>query len=629
MLARGNWLVAAAIVGLLVLCPNTLNAEELSPQALAAKDAFRPLTDDDLAAAQANLDAAAQALEARFARAGDTAEGWRAYLKWQELIDTLEVADGPKIETLAQTHGLLSRGHEGLGLTCFTDLRQSIRQYVSVSRAIEQGGLDGQYGKVLEGLAARLASHAAAPNGEDAAVIAESLRWLSDARQVPELVQSIRSASLWRNFHARVSAGMIQAAMGQEIDETLPVRDNILGTSITGTGHMVGHVAIELVPSHDRAEIMMVLSGTTTSDTVGRNGPVLIYANGSTELTARKKLFIDGRQISTLASTASATTHSHIRSICARNGSRLIEKIAWKRAGKQKHQAECIASRHAEQQLRERFDDEVQSMVGPANVDIEHKLRRPLVDRGLYPAELAYATTRDDLEVSVLQAGPFDLGATTAPPEAAAGADVDVRLHESMVNNFMARALGGMLLREQSVQKAATDLLGELPAELESEPDSQPWGITFQPRRPVWVAFSDDQFTLSIRGRNFYEGEKKHPGMDVTVTYRIVRDGETLKAVRQGELAIFPPGFDPEAGKQLSTQQTVIRRLLQRRLGKVFQEELVPEDLVLPNQWRRAGELKIVRWAAQDGWLALSLKRTGKPAPAEDPATEDAVAQVR
>jgi len=185
-----------------------------------------------------------------------------------------------------------------------------------------------------------------------------------------------------------------------------------------------------------------------------------------------------------------------------------------------------------------------------------------------------------------------------------------------------------MLLREERVQEAVKNLLGKLPKELESEKDSLPWGISFQQARPVWVAFADNQFTLSIRGRSFYEGDQRHPGMDVTVTYRIVGEGDAVKAVRQGDVQIFPPGFDPKGDKQLTTQETAIRRILQRRLGKLFEEEVVPEGLVLPKDWRRAGVMKLVQWEARDGWLVLAWKRTGQPAPPlEDETTKVVSAQ--
>ncbi|NLS92151.1 MAG: hypothetical protein GXX96_08235 [Planctomycetaceae bacterium] len=627
MLANGRHVAVILFIGLV---PFTIAhaADDLAAQAQAAKGTYRPLDQADLDAARADLDAAVAALETRFAKAGDTADGWKAYLDWAGLKASLADAKGPDLAKLEQAFSRLSAGHEGLGLLCFADLRDAIRGYVGVARAVGDSGVKGQYEKVVDALAASLASHAKAPGGEDAAMISAYLRWLSDARQAPDLIQSIRSGFLNQNFHAHISEAVFNAAMGRDVDETEPVRDVILGTNIYGTGRTTGNVTVKLVPSQDSATIMTILQGTNLSNTTGYNGPVVIYADGTTNITTSKQIVIDGRQLRTCPAQADATTCSHIRSICARHGGRIVENIAWKRAGRQKCQADAIAAQHAECRVRARIDAEVDDLIGTANDDLQEKVRGPLAERGLYPAKLNFSTDEDFLNVSILQAGAFDLAAATAPPQAVADADLRVQIHESMINNFTSGALAGMLLREERVQEAVKNLLGKLPKELESEKDSLPWGISFQQARPVWVAFADNQFTLSIRGRSFYEGDQRHPGMDVTVTYRIVGEGDAVKAVRQGDVQIFPPGFDPKGDKQLTTQETAIRRILQRRLGKLFEEEVVPEGLVLPKDWRRAGVMKLVQWEARDGWLVLAWKRTGQPAPPlEDETTKVVSAQ--
>lgn len=603
-------------------------AEDFAAQVRAARDAYRPLDQTDVVAARADLNAAIAAVEARFAKAGTSAEGWRNYLGWAELKQELAKPAGPDLAQLEKAFGRLSAGHEGLRLMPFATLRDSIRTYVGVVRGVNDNSVKERFGKVLDALAGSLESHTKVPNGEDAAMITAYLHWLRDARQAPELIQAIRSASLNRNLHAHVSAELLAAAMGRDVDETLPVHDCILGTSIHGTGRTTGTVGVGFIPSQDVATIQIMMSGTNLSNTVGYNGPAVIYANGTTRLTTQKQIVIDGQRIWGAPAHANATTHSNIRAISVRNGRQIIENIAWKRARKQKCQAEAIAAQHAEWEAGARFDAEVNELIGPANDDLQKKIRGPLVERGLYPAELQFSTDKDYLRFSMLQAGGLDLGATTQPPETTAGADLRLQIHESTINNFTSAALAGMLLKEQRVQEAVRNLTGKLPKELESEKDALPWAIAFQSARPIWVAFGDNQFTLSIRGRSFYEGDTRHPAMNVTVTYRIVGQGESVKAVRQGDVEIFPPDFNPQGGEQLSAQETAIRRILQRRLGRLFEEEIIPDGLVLPKQWSRAGILKLVQWEARDGWLVLSWKRTGQPAPVAEPNTDDvAVAQ--
>lgn len=612
--------MAVLLIGLVLLAGNAM-ASDLATQARAAKDAFRALDQSDMAAARADLDAAVSALEARFSKAGDSAQGWKDYLKWDALLEELAKPDGPDLPLLEQVYARMLSGHEGLGLVPFQGLRDAILHYVGIAREVEAPKIQGRFENVVSSLATKLDSFTKTPNGKDAATISAYLGWLRNARQVPDLIEAIRSPTLNRNFYGSASAGLLNAGMGREVDETEPVRDFILGTSIRGTGRTTGNVTVELVPSEDRATIVTVMNGTNVADTIGRNGPVVVYADGTTDLTTRKQVFIDGERMWTAPAKASAVTHSHIRSIRAKM--RIIENFAWKRARRQKCQADAIAARHAEDRAEERYDEEVDKEVGESNENLQGKVRGPLLERGVYPAELQYSTDADFLNMSALQAGALDLGATTAPPEVVADADLRVRVHESMINNFTSGALAGMLIWEERMQEAATNLLGELPEGLESEEGALPWGIFFQPSRPVWVTFSDNQFTISIQGRSFYEGDTRHPGMNVTVTYKIVGEGDSLKAVRQGEVEIFPPGFDPEGDDKLDAEETAIRRILQRRLGKRFEEEIIPEDLVLPNEWAKAGKLKLVQWEAQDGWLALSWKRTGEPAPEADVAVED------
>lgn len=602
-------LMAAAVVAAQT---SAADPPGLAQRVRAERDGFRPLVTADLALVRAELDRAVKAVEARFATAGESAEGWREYLRWADLRKELSLGGGPDLAKLDALFERLSRGHEGLGLVVFANLREAVRRYVSVARGIGNADVQGQYEKLIDLLAARIESYQKLPNGDDAAYISGYLKWLSDARQTPELIAAVRAASPRRNFRAVVSEGLLQAAMARDVDDVAPVTDLILGTRIFGTGHTIGKVSVELSPSEGRATILTALAGTTTTDTVGYNGPVVLYADGLTSFLVRKQILVDGERLWTTPAKASATTQSTVRSLSTRKGRRLIERMAWKRVRKQKCQADWIASRHAEQKVSLRFNQEVDSLIGPANNDLQEKVRQPLLERGLYPASLAFVTGADQLSVSLLQAGRFDLGAMTDPPDLSPGADINVQIHESMINNFTASALAGMILREERVREAATRLLGKVPEGLEPDPESEPWGIKFQSMRPIWAAFDGGQFTISIRGFTFYEGEKKHPGMDVTATYRIVGEGAAAKAVRQGELAIFPPGFDPRKGKQLSAAQTVVRRLLQRRLGNVFKEEIVPEELVLPNEWRRAGKLRMVQWTADDGWLNMAWKRTGE-----------------
>src|SRR5690606_27377205 len=133
--------------------------------------------------------------------------------------------------------------------------------------------------------------------------------------------------------------------------------------------------------------------------------------------------------------------------------------------------------------------------------------------------------------------------AITPPPQCSADGLVETMLHESAVNHLALALVGGRNIDNTEFENDPT-------AEGEDEED-EAWSITFNADEPVKVTFGDDMFGIKIRGDQFTSDDKVYRGMDITATYKIDRTGGKLLAVRQGELAIFPPGFVAGSGRRL------------------------------------------------------------------------------
>jgi len=184
-----------------------------------------------------------------------------------------------------------------------------------------------------------------------------------------------------------------------------------------------------------------------------------------------------------------------------------------------------------------------------------------------------------------------------------------------------------MIVEEETFRAQMTELLGSTPTWFEPDEEAQPWTIVFAERQPVSITFADGGFVVTLRGSEYVRGDSSYPGMDVTAEYKIERTDEGIKAIRQGGLKIFPRGFTPGGGKQLSARQQVLRTLLEKRFGTMFTEEIVPEPIGLSGNWEKAGELTLSRWEASNGWSVLCWQRTPKAeeeaeapsAPAEAP----------
>ena len=580
-----------------------------------AKGAYRPNDETDLARAKSELVSAVERLDNRLKAAGPTGDGWRAFLKWETMKEQLAGASAPDLAVLSSLYSEYDSGYEGLKLVWFDDVRLALRQYLYTANAIRSSKLADHYEIWLDELAKRVEAYGEAPSADDAEVVSQAIQWLHDAGQAGWLVSAVRRKSPYPNLFAQASEHFIRAAMSRDIDETGPVRDYILGTDIHATAHTVGELDIELGDAEDRALIHVLTRGTVESDSVGYNGPVQIYNTGTTGISARKTIVVDAEHIRALPATSKATTSTTIHDIQSNRGRQLVERFARKRASRQKSQAECIASRHAEERVNRRVDDESAELLGRAEEAYHSKLRIPLTERKLFPEDLRISSTAAYVSLASVHAGPFDLSAPSEPPALAGEPDVAIRVHESMVNNMATGALAGMLLDEERVLAAITEMFGSLPEALEPDEDSEPWGITFARRTPIGVSFSDGQFGITIRGRKYAKGRTEYPGMNVSAAYKIEKTDAGFRAVRQGEPEVLPPGFVPGSGKRLSAKQQGLRTMLQRRLARLFDEVLVPEPIKFSGERSNRGALVLTQWKALDGWLVMGWqwKASEKP----------------
>ncbi len=613
--------VAAAAVAAEPVTAKVPAVAELPGMCRAAKAEFRPLSKTDLEQAKAKLLAAVGRLDQRLTQSGPSGEGWRKYLHWEPLQSELHRPQGPDIATLTNVYRRFAADHEGLDLVWFIDVQHALRNYLAISKAIGNPQIKADYERLLDSLAKYLQAYAAKPTTEDALAISESLHWLTDAGQARPLVQAIEHYYVRPNLVAVVSDSVVGAGMAGPVDDTMPVRDCILNTDMHATAHTVGETTVKLCPNDELAVVDTLFFGATMSATLGYHGPVIIHGTAKTTYGSRKRMWFDADGLSSHPAVSNAVTHSNICDIQSNRGRQLMEKMAWRRADKQQPQAECIASQHAEQRLNKRIDDQAEEALQKANQAYQSKFRQPFREHKLFPQNLQFSTTEHLLRVVGLEAGDSRLAAPAAPPPVVNGADMSLCVHESMVNNLAADALSGRTIHEQKLQSTAIDMFGHLPERMRGDEDGRPWAILFARRQPVSVTFADGGYTITIRGVTYTKGGDSYPGMNVTAHYKIARSPQGFKAVRQGGIQVFPPGFVPGSGTRLSGRQQVLRSLLEKRFAKVFEPEIASQGFVLPGKWETAGKMLPVQFDCRDGWLVAAWKRgPAEPKPAATPS---------
>ncbi len=567
---------------------------------------FREVTPQDVQKAREELLSAVKALNARLDQAGPEAEGWRDYLLWQAFSEELKKGP-PSVEVLGAVYQRFSAGHEGLGLTWFRRVRLALERYIRLSQALSEKTAQTNYQIVLEELGKSLAAYESDASPETATRVQELLRWLETMGQAKSLRNAVLNHFSQPNLTVRVNGRWISTGSQEPVDIQEPVRETILGTDVRGTGHMVGSRTLQLVPCEEHALFAIRVEGVLDSDTIGYKGPARIYSHSETPFVAQKLIQFGPNGLTAQPAQCAASVSTDIQDVDVTCRSQCVEKIAWRRTFQQKPAAEREAAWKAERRIARRVDQESEARLAEAQSQYLEKIRQPLIDRDLFPDLFLTKTTADTFQVTIRQLGHFGLAAGTPAPQAPDGALV-VQVHQSFVNNFVEGFFGGMILKEARLQETVRNLLGELPKELESDPDGEPWTIRFSEHRPVAVRFADNQISIEFRGTTYWKGERNYPGMDVKATYRIESpdQGKTFQLVREGPLAVFPPNFDP-ATDRLSVRHQTIRRLLERRFEKIFRDTIVLEPIKLKGDWEKGGPLVVKAIASQRGWLTVTL----------------------
>ena len=585
------------------------NSSPVAASVASAAPQFRPLTEADVQDALAQVKTATDALEQRFATAGSEADGWKEYLSWGTLKVELQKAK-PDQTVLGDSYAKLAAGYEGLELKWFANLRIALGSYLKVAGSVGNPDLAAAFKSQVDELAQQVKSLGAHPSTDATRKIADHLVWLETARQAPELVREVRNRFAAPNFHAQLGGDLLGMAVGGPIDDVAPIDDVILGTVVHGTGHTVGQTTVSLTPNPTFATFDAMLNAVNDSNNVGRNGPVCIYSTAHTCLCANKRFWLDETGLHALPAQAAAEAHTTINNIVSIKCRKFVEKIAWRKAGKQIGEAEAIASAHAACRLGARVDAQAEPSIQQANEQFQAKGRTPLDERRAFPHGLRFDTLASALEIHGAEALESQLAAPSAPPELTRPADVSVRIHESMINNAAETVFMGMRLNDDMVQRTALELLGRLPEQL--KPDQEPFTIVFPPEQsqaqPVTVSFADGGFAVTIRGWKYFTGEQKQeqPGMYVTAAYKFQSTPEGFKAVRQGDLQVY--GKKP--GERLSARLIYIKNVLLRKFGKIFQPEIKLQGFKFNSgKLAAAGQFVPQEIIAQDGWLAVGYCR--------------------
>jgi hypothetical protein len=629
----------AVVVGLIGIDGRRINAEVSveSPKPQAEGGVVRPIAASDLEAAAARVRSAIAAVpDARKAAPEDVPEASPA-IDWDLLAKQASNPSEADPATLRALERALRSQSQGFEPPLHGPLADAVRRYARLVYASRNAAFAADIGKQvgeLNSLAEKAAAVAADPSAgfaglEKAAPIVESLL---DTQQAADALAQTRRLVGHTNVFIDAKESLLAEAANRPVDEVAPVDEVILGIRQKGSGHTQGFVLLDLVPSLESAAIDLVLDATNHAHTRGGRGPVTVCSRGTTDLDARRRIYLDEQRLWGLPVEAKASTHSETEGIGVRAhvGRNLIRNIASRRASSMRPQADVISAGRARDRVRARFDSQTHEAIEQLATNYRTRFRDPLVLHDLYPEMLHHNTTDDAIHSAARKMLAGQIGAATSPPPTADGTVLSARVHQTAITNAAAVWLAGRTFTKDQVEAEYRRRNRPLPEAFTTDVDdvrdennggegdaadgdaakggpkpSKPWSVRFAAERPVELEVDDNRVTATLHGDAFSSGDRTVGPMDVKATYRIESSPSGSRLVREGEIAIAPPGgkWADDREKPTPTER-VIRLRLKRRMEQVLTETIDVGSLTLPGQFESAGPLPIQHVASRkDGWI--------------------------
>lgn len=510
---------------------------------------------------------------------GTHAAGWREYLQLDALRKEISQADSADLGVVEATLRRLSENRPGLELPPFLELRTALEGWLARA-ALPQGArlkavtdslqrrqsvapgakashapmtlvseqrpaeealrAQREFARRLTILRVLLAAYARDPTPWLADEIGATLDWLDASGNAEPLVEAVRDyyghPNVWIDVSQRTLASGVEGAL----ERTIAVEDSILGTTVRGKGTTKATKALIFAPHDERAVLRLHVRGTIDTATLGRNGPARIHSRARTTFRAEKDFWLSEEGLKALPTVCVAETTTLAAKVSAAAPGvrgRIVKRVAQRQVRQKGAEADQIAARHAEDEIRELVDQEASELVAR----IDRCAIAPLLslaDGSAGPVRLRFCSGKGLLRIGVVL-GP--LGAPPEEPNLPLDSGLALRWHSSVGERLMQyRAMKVIMASLQPRNPLAERLGAIVPTRLAKRAGT--WSQQLVPASPVTTNHlqprsQTPEFTARIENAlQLCLHEFLEPGLTT--------DGIALRDGRWGTLAPGGPGFE-------------------------------------------------------------------------------------
>lgn len=547
------------------------------------------------------LDQAVSNLESFLSLNPAEKDNWLRFLKWDDLRGEL-AKESPDLLTLMQFEKNLRQNFPGLEMGPFVEFREELRAYTNALRVSSDPTVSLPYLK--DRIAKLAASMSEVDLNEDIDArreAAQTLEYLTQANQAQTLVQMIKSYYSRPNVRVLLSNEFVQRQFSRPVSEYNPVCEIILGTNITGDSFINGSVAPQLLDNPSNASMRLTMLGDFNSNNVGFNRGVQIKTTGFANVVACETVSLTPSGLSAMSDTvADAQLTTQINSIYAK--SKLITKIAKKKAAQQKPLADSIAEGRMENKIRNQFHQKLSDQLAESNLKLASTDLSTLQRVGLAkPSRTSWSSSQYLSLLWKVQDGS-QLAAPMSCPIDVAPTGLTVQIHESVVGNLFDPIFGGRVLKSEEAGLYASQF-GEIGKKIKRD-NEEPWSVTMDSFYPVELKLDDNLITIRVRLNKLEKGDQalKQPAL-IQATYRPALEDGALQLKREGEVKIEFYGKQDRGVRAVS-----LRSFLKTKFSEFLKEDLLDVPLrlseKLPPEFQ---SLDLVSISSESGWLQVHL----------------------
>ncbi len=410
------------------------------------------------------------------------------------------------------------------------------------------------------------------------------------------------------NFRLTISEAFMNRLLPQLPTITEPVSETIQDADVYGQSRVSNRLKVDLLPDDNQIKIQIQTNGHVQSNTVAKTRAFRIMNQGQANFHVVKEISVsaNGIDASQKAYSTSSAKQLLVGIQSKMDNVPLIGKIARRAAARkvreQSPETNQLFRRKVSLAAEARVEEEIAKQIESVRKAASEKLFEPLVRMGLEPTPLQLATTESAIEIRYRLAGPGQMAANTARPTSSGQSMVTTQLHQSLVNNAIARlGLNGESFSGQELAAHLQDVLG-VNIKADSEDDQKDAQFKFAAFDPIRIDFKDSRINIVINLDSLQVGDKAKPirRLSITASYAIEANGMQVRLIQD------------DTGTRVTSRGKRLRLGDRAVISTVMKMLFEPSYSVnaLPKEFRdrpQAQSLRISRLVIDDGWLAVEM----------------------